>query len=95
MGSSELIGEGVISEVSVTYESFDDHWSDHFSFSLSHLLTDSQQHQHVVTLTHTHSIQVTQDIGTGYLTLTTQMNGVGTYCYGYKHTTYLHVRILN
>ena len=46
-----------------------DQWHHHVPLLLSHLGGDSQQHQHVIALCHTHSIQVRQHVSTGNLAL--------------------------
>ncbi len=52
-----------------TYEALYDQGGHHLSLSLREVLTDPQQHQHIVALAHTTGVEVTQHIGTRYLAL--------------------------
>ena len=53
----------------LTCETLDDQRCDHLAFLWLELLADPQQHEHVVTLTDTHCIQVTQHVCTSNLAL--------------------------
>merc|ERR1740119_25751 len=41
----------------------------HVSLLVGELLADGQQHQHIVTIDHTHCVEVTEYVGTRYPTL--------------------------
>lgn len=52
-----------------TSEAMYHHRGDNPSLCMCEVLTNSKQHEHVVTLRHAHGIEVTQHIGTRYLAL--------------------------
>ena len=52
-----------------TSEAMNHHRRDNLSLCMCEALTNPKQHEHVVTLRHTHCIEVTQHIGTRYLAL--------------------------
>lgn len=52
-----------------TSEAMYHHRRDNLSLCMSEALTNPKQHEHVVTLRHTHCVEVTQHIGTCYLAL--------------------------
>ena len=74
-------------------------WNNNISFLVCELEREGQQHEHVVTLSHSQSVQVTQDVGTCNLALcSVNIRGVFiTYINGHRYmkrgmSSMLHTR---
>ena len=82
-----ILSRGIFQDLECSYLETSHHHGDyHITFLLGHLVTDAEKHQHVITVCHSHRIQVTQGVGTCYLTLQIKVHYLYAGLWKYKNS---------